>query len=177
MSMVNTVVGLMALFAICGPSAAFVHPCPALRPARVPWQASIGGVLRSPARRRALRARMTASANENLLAEEESSDEGFGQYMKQLPGRLLAHLREGKLDEDGRVLTKKYIIELEQQQNFPYDVDFFHWAIKGKWDLLYSSSRLLTPDPNLRVRSVQVGELCACMPAWTMMPAWIVVQA
>lgn len=89
-------------------------------------------------------------ADEALL-----SDEGFRDYVLNAPQRLLSHLRQGTLDDEGRTLTKKFIIELEQQQNFPYDVDFFNWAVGGTWDLLYSSSRLSVPDPNLRVRDIQ----------------------
>ena len=44
------------------------------------------------------------------------SDEGFQEYMKGAPQRLRQHLREGSLDEEGRIFTKKLIIELEQQQ-------------------------------------------------------------
>ena len=44
---------------------------------------------------------------------------------------------------------------LNSTQNFPYDVDFFNWAVSGTWDLLYSSSRISVPDPNVRVRNIQ----------------------
>ena len=95
---------------------------------------------------------LTSSGNADDVA---LSDEGFQDYMRKAPQRLLSHLRQGTLDDEGRTLTKKFIIELEQQQNFPYDVDFFNWAVGGTWDLLYSSSRLSVPDPNLRVRDIQ----------------------
>ena len=95
---------------------------------------------------------LTSSGNADDAA---LSDEGFQDYMRKAPQRLLSHLRQGTLDDEGRTLTKKFIIELEQLQNFPYDVDFFNWAVGGTWDLLYSSSRLSVPDPNLRVRDIQ----------------------
>ena len=49
-------------------------------------------------------------------------------------------------------------------QNFPYDVDFFNWAVNGSWDLLYSSSRLSVPDPNVRVRNIQAGKPSSVIP-------------
>jgi len=30
--------------------------------------------------------------------------------------------------------------------------------VNGSWDLLYSSSRLSVPDPNVRIRNIQAGE-------------------
>jgi hypothetical protein len=99
-------------------------------------------------------ARMSATGDH--ADDDGPADIGFSSYLQDAPKRLLSHLREGTLDDAGRALTKKFIIELEQQQNFPYDVDFFNWAVGGTWDLLYSSSRLGIPDPNLRVRDIAV---------------------
>ena len=130
---------------------------------------------------------------EGAAASDSRSDEGFQAYIQAAPQRLMSHLRNwSSHDEDGRVKTKKFVIELEQlqvaaresmcvyvdwscslparsrpaplPQNFPYDVDFFNWAVNGSWDLQYSSSRLGVPDPNLRLRNIQAGEP-ACMRA------------
>ena len=130
---------------------------------------------------------------EGAAASDSRSDEGFQAYIQAAPQRLMSHLRNwSSHDEDGRVKTKKFVIELEQlqvaaresffvyvdwscslparshpahlPQNFPYDVDFFNWAVNGSWDLQYSSSRLGVPDPNLRVRNIQAGEP-ACVRA------------
>jgi len=65
--------------------------------------------------------RMTDEGSDEDLLPPALSDAGFQEYLRKAPQRLLTHLREGSLHgEDGRVLTKKHIIELEQLQNFPY---------------------------------------------------------
>ncbi len=56
--------------------------------------------------------------------------------------------------QDSREQTRRYIIELEQQQNYPLDPSFHNFAVAGDWQLLYSTSRISPPDTNLKLRSI-----------------------
>lgn len=69
-----------------------------------------------PARVASLRAPRLSMAGLDDGDNSLLSDEGFQEYMKGGPQRLRQHLRSGSLDEEGRIFTKKLIIELEQQQ-------------------------------------------------------------
>ena len=60
-------------------------------------------------------------ADKNLL-----SDEGFRDYTRKAPQRLRQHLKESRMDEEGRVKTKKLVIELEQQQVYARSLVYVH---------------------------------------------------
>ncbi|EKX33765.1 hypothetical protein GUITHDRAFT_120030 [Guillardia theta CCMP2712] len=91
----------------------------------------------------------------SLGDDDAFSDAGFQDYIAKAPQRLLTHIREGTSDEESRTMIRKCIAELEQQQIFPFDVNFFNFAVSGDWQLLYSTSRLLSPDTNLKVRDIR----------------------
>jgi len=96
-------------------------PC-AFAPAPAPAAAAAAAAAASPAARRCLCAPQAGRGSLRLrMADtrvdgDSPSDGGFQAYIESAPQRLLSHLREGSLDEDGRVLTKKFVIELEQLQ-------------------------------------------------------------
>jgi hypothetical protein len=56
-----------------------------------------------------------------------------------------------------RMAARNSIIELEQLRNFPFDPSFFSLCVSGDWDLLYSTSRIATPDPAVKIRSIKAS--------------------
>lgn len=87
--------------------------------------------------------------------EKDAGDYGFADYVAGGADRLVIRLRQGDVTSlEGREGARKCIIELEQQRNFPFDPGFFSLAVSGEWELLYSTSRVLAPDPNLKVRKI-----------------------
>ena len=56
-----------------------------------------------------------------------------------------------------RMAARNSIIELEQLRNFPFDPSFFSLCVSGEWDLLYSTSRIATPDPAVKIRSIKAS--------------------
>jgi hypothetical protein len=101
-------------------------------------------------------------ADKNLL-----SDEGFRDYTRKAPQRLRQHLKESRMDEEGRVKTKKLVIELEQQQVYARSLVYVHighlsTAVgssghEGVFFLtLAKFSRALTLAPDCRARWLRI---------------------
>jgi len=105
-------------------------------PRSLPTQAPVTCAALPHWRQGAPRLRMTGEGADIRMAKGDAdfegadksllSDEGFRDYTRKAPQRLRQHLKESRMDEEGRLKTKKLVIELEQQQVYARSLVYVH---------------------------------------------------